>query len=274
MPSPNDLTTLAALKAWLGIGSTNDDVVLASLITNLSIAILSNLGRPQILPSTYTEVHDGGGEQSILLRQWPACELLSLSVDDIPVTIAQNGYLPARRSLSAVLDRPDAAPPARMQRVSLLGGLIPHGIQNVVASYRAGYEITAEAATVPTTPPYAVTAAQPYGCWQLDGAVAYANGVSFTPATSPGPGTYNVESGVYTFSAIDAGANIVLRYGYIPSDLIRACQEWAAERYAYRARIGQSSKSLGGQETTSFIVKDIPDFVSRLLQPYRRVATP
>lgn len=274
MTSPNDLTTLAALKGWLGIGSTNDDIVLASLITNLSIAILNNLGRPQILPSVYTEVYDGAGEQSVLLRQWPACELLSLSADGIPVTIAQSGYLPARRSLSAILDGPDAAPPGRMQRVSLLGGLFPHGIQNITASYRAGYEVTAEAALIPSSPPYVVTAAQPYGCWQIDGAVAYANGVSLAPATSPGPGIYSAESGVYTFSASDAGANIILRYGYIPSDLMRACQEWAGERYAYRARIGQSSKSLGGQETTSFIVKDIPDFVSRLLQPYRRVATP
>ena len=30
------------------------------------------------------------------------------------------------------------------------------------------------------------------------------------------------------------------------------CMDWAAERYAYRSRIGQQSKSLGGQETMAF----------------------
>ena len=161
-----------------------------------------------------------------------------------------------------------------MQRVSLSRGLFPRGIQNISICYRAGYEISSEPATVPASAPYTVTALQPFGSWQTNGLVTYANGTALTASPSLSLGTYNAVDGVYTFSAADAGANILLRYGYIPADLARACLEWAAERYAYRARIGQSSKSLGGQETAAFIVKDIPDFVSRLLQPYRRVITP
>ena len=33
-----------------------------------------------------------------------------------------------------------------------------------------------------------------------------------------------------------------------------------------------AAKTLGGQETASFVVKAMPDVVGRLLQPYRRVA--
>jgi hypothetical protein len=274
MPSPNDLTTLASLKAWLGITSTNDDALLSSLITHVSSAILNDLGRGTILPTIYNEVHDGGGERSIVLRQWPACQLLDVSVDGVPIAIGPNRSPSAPRALTAILDAPDPAPPGRMQRVSLLGGLYPNGDQNIAVTYRAGYEITAEPATVPFTAPYTVNALQAYGSWQTDGGVSYANGTALTSSPTPVAGAYNVQNSLYTFAAADAGASVVLRYGFIPSDLSRACQDWTAERYAYRARIGQSSKSLGGQETAAFIVKDIPDFVSRLLQPYRRVASP
>ncbi len=78
--------------------------------------------------------------------------------------------------------------------------------------------------------------------------------------------------GVYAFTAASAGAAITLSYGYVPADLARACLEWVADRYAARSRIGVSAKTLGGQETASFVVKAMPDVVSRLLQPYRRVS--
>ena len=81
-------------------------------------------------------------------------------------------------------------------------------------------------------------------------------------------------NGVYSFAQADAGSTVLLTYGYVPADLASCCMDWAAERYAYRSRIGQHSKSLGGQETMAFIVKDIPDFVASALSPYRRVVMP
>jgi hypothetical protein len=274
MASPNDLTSLADLKAWLGVTSTADDTVLSALITEISVAILTNLGRATILPAIYTETRDGGGETSIVPRHWPIGQVLSFTIDGMPVSIATSTAAPGGQVLSAILDSADPAPPGGLQRLSMRRGPIPNGIQNVVISYRAGYEISAEAAIVPTTAPFVVAARAPYGPWQVDGAVAHANGAALVAGSAPGSGVYAVSAGVYTFSPSDAGAAITLRYGYIPYDLSRCCREWAAERYAYRARIGQSSKSLGGQETAAFIVKDIPDFVSRLLQPYRRVIGP
>ena len=270
--SPIDLTALADLKAWLGVASTGDDALLAGLVTETSMAILADLGRAAIQPTLFTETRDGAGERSILLRHWPVGQVLALTVNGLPVTIGpiSSGTQP----FVAVLDPADAAPPGWMQRLSLRDGVFPHGVQNIQVTYRAGYEIGGEAAIVPAVAPFAVTAAAPYGAWCADGAVAYANGAPLRAALVPAPGVYAVLGGTYTFSPSDAGAAVVLRYGYTPADLARCCREWAAERYAYRARIGQSSKSLGGQETTAFIVKAMPDFVAHLLQPYRRVVGP
>ena len=91
---------------------------------------------------------------------------------------------------------------------------------------------------------------------------------------APNAGQYAVVNGAYNFSQGDAGAQILLSYGYVPADLASCCIDWVAERYAYRSRIGQHSKSLDGQETMAFIVKDIPDFVLTALQPYRRLIMP
>jgi hypothetical protein len=91
---------------------------------------------------------------------------------------------------------------------------------------------------------------------------------------NPAAGQYAVVNGTYNFAQPDAGSTVLLTYGYVPADLASCCMDWAAERYAYRSRIGQHSKSLGGQETMAFIVKDIPDFVVSALSPYRRVVMP
>ena len=147
-----------------------------------------------------------------------------------------------------------------MQRLSYPQGQFPIGVQNITITYRAGYEILAEAALVPAVAPYTVAVQAPFGAWQAD---TGASGAS---------GAHTVANGLYTFTAADAGATVALSYAYVPADLAQAACEWVGDRYASRTRIGQSAKTLGGQETTSFIVKAMPDVVSRLLQPYRRVS--
>ena len=65
MASPFDLVSLADLKSWLGITGTEDDVLLARLITQISRAVFNVIDRPAILPSAYTEIYDGGNDVSI-----------------------------------------------------------------------------------------------------------------------------------------------------------------------------------------------------------------
>lgn len=275
MASSFDLVTLADLKSWLEVEGTQDDDLLSLLISQVSRAILSFLDRPSILPTTYTDVIDGGNDSSVMLRYWPVNAIASCTVDGVAMPPAPPFVAGAPAQRGYILDVADAAPPGRMQRLSLRYGLFHEGLQNVIISYFAGYQVGNEAAVVPAVPPFTITALASYGAFASDGGVAYVDGAALTPvASNPSAGQYAVAGGVYTFAVADAGAAVTLTYGYTPHDLALAAKEWASERYAYHARIGQASKSLGGQETVSFIVKDIPDFVARILQPYRRVVMP
>ena len=251
----NALASLTDCKAWLGVATAADDALLLALIGDVSRAILVDLGRSAVLPTTFVDTLEGSGSSALALRQWPVTRVLSCLVDGVPLVAAtspgQSGY---------VLEGADAVPPGTMQRVLYRGGVFSAGVQNVSVTYRAGYEILNEAAMVPSTPPYSVVAQVPYGAWQVDTGVV--------GAKAP----YTASAGVYTFGAADAGASVSVSYGYVPADLARAALEWTADRYAARTRIGQSAKTLGGQETASFVVKAMPDIVDRLLRPYRRVA--
>ncbi|HEY6619965.1 MAG TPA: hypothetical protein VIY68_10495, partial [Steroidobacteraceae bacterium] len=167
----------------------------------------------------------------------------------------------------------DGLPPGRPQALDLFALLFRRGRQNVVATYSAGYAVEAEAATVPTAPgPYNVSAAAPFGPWASDLGVTYADGTALTAVIgSPGAGQYNVSSGVYGFAAADAGAALLISYGFIPAAIDNACIEWVAERYRYRTRIGQSAQTVAGQQTASYSLKNIPDFIRASLDPYRSV---
>ena len=275
MASSFDLVSLADLKSWLDITGTDDDALLARLITQLSRAILNVIDRPGILPQVYAEAYDGGYDVSILLRQWPVNKINTCIVDGRAISpsspiVGDPGARPGY-----VLDPPGEAPPGAMQRLSLRGSLFTIGIQNVMISYSAGYQITNEPAMIPTSFPYSISAKAPYGKWASDVGVVYSNDVPLIGVTgTPAAGQYMVLDGVYSFAAADADASVFLSYGYVPADLASCCMDWAAERYSYRSRIGQHSKSLGGQETLAFIVKAIPDFAASALAPYRRVVMP
>jgi len=275
MTSSFDLVTLADLKTWLEVEGIQDDNLLSLLISQVSRAILTFLDRPSILPTTYTDIIDGGNDTSVMLCYWPVNSIASCVVDGVAMPPAPPLVAGAPAPRGYILDPADAVPPGRMQRLSLRYGLFHQGLQNIIISYFAGYQVSNEVAAVPAVAPFTIAALAPYGAFASDGGVAYAGGIALTPVVSnPSAGQYAVSDGLYTFAAGDAGAAVALTYGYIPHDLALAATEWAAERYAYHARIGQASKSLGGQETVSFIVKDMPDFVACILQPYRRVVMP
>ena len=256
-----DLAHLDDVKTWLDVSGEADDALLGRLVGAVSRAILAYLGRPSILPAAFVEHFLGGGERALTLSRWPVQGVLSCTIDGAPV---------APEDLA--LDPADEAPPGRPQRLSLKTGRFPCGAR-IEAAYSAGYQISGETAAAPAAAPFSLAAAAPYGEWACDGGVRLAGGAPLRRvAEAPGAGEYAVEDGVYLFSPADAGASVELAYGYVPADLALCCMDWTAERYAYRSRIGQSSKSLGGQETIAFIVSDMPDFVRGALQPYRRIA--
>ncbi len=275
----SDLAALADVKTWLsgssGIGST-DDALIARLITDVSGAISAYLGRPSLIPRAFTEQLDGNGKPRLFLQHYPVLQLDALVVDNVAVPAAPLPGAGAPHGRGYLLEPWDGLPPGRPQALDLFDMAFRKGRQNVVVSYSAGYAVQSEAASVPAAPgPYTVTAAAPFGPWATDAGVAYANGAALVAVTgSPDAGQYNVSAGIYTFAAADAGAAVLISYGFIPASINNACIEWVAERYRYRTRVGQSAQTVQGQMTASYSLKDMPDFVRASLDPYRRVAVP
>jgi hypothetical protein len=274
MPA-SDLTTLASLKAWLGIATTANDAMLTPLVSSVSRSIYSMMQRPAILPASYSETLNGNNSDRVPLRNFPVIAVSSLYVDGCQEQAAP--ALPSWPTGGAgwVLEAVDPTPPSRPASLFLRGGRFRRGVQNIAISYTAGYQIGAEAATVPNASPWQVTAAQPLGAWASDGGVAYAAGGALTRVAGiPAQGQYALGGtpGVYTFAAADAGASVLLTYGFIPQDLAQAAMEWAAYCFRSADHIGLRSKSLGGQETISYEVGAATARVAALIQPYRRVA--
>ena len=272
----SDLAALADVKAWLsgssGIGSS-DDALLARLVTDVSGAIAAYLGRASLTPRAYSERLDGNGKARIYLRHYPALQITSLAIDNVAVPAAVTPAAGAPYGKGYLLEAWDGLPPGRPQALDLFHLLFRVGRQNVAVAYTAGYAVEGESAVVPLAPgPYTVTAAAPFGPWASDSGVTYNNDTPLIPvAGAPAAGQYNVSGGVYSFAAADAGANLLISYGFIPAAINNACIEWVAERYRYRTRIGQSAQTVAGQMTAAYSLKDMPDFVRASLDPYRCV---
>jgi hypothetical protein len=268
-----DLCTLADVKTWLGRTDANSDAVLAALITRTSRQICSYLQRNQILPRTVTELRDGTGGSALTLRQWPVTSITSLAID--------NQVIPARTTVCTrgwVLESWDGTPPGRTQTLSVTGttfGLAAPGMLNtlnVQIIYQAGYQVSAEPQDIVNS---AATVTAPYGNWASDLGVSYSDGSPLISVTGvPDMGQYQLtpgQSGSYTFNPGDNGATVLISYGFIPADLADACIELVGERFRYAQRIGETSHSLGGNETVSFNTVRFTPLITALLQPYRNV---
>jgi hypothetical protein len=271
--SPYDLTTLGALKAWLGlpVGAGPSDATLSALITATSRSIYASLSRPGLLPQSYAETFDLETSR-VYLRQWPALQVNSVLCRGILIPPDLSANLEA--SVGYALQPGDVAPPGRQQAIDLFGSQFLPGRQCLVVSYKAGYAVQSEAQIVPSSGPPQIAAFAPYGPWASDLGVVYAaTGVALSPVGgSPAAGQYAVNRSVYAFSAADAGQPVLLSYGYVPQDIAQAALQLAAERFRSADRIGLRSKSAGGQETISYDMSAVPAPVVAMLQPYKRVA--
>lgn len=276
-----DLIQLSEVKSYLNLSTTDSarDASLSRLIIQISRAIYNNINRSFIIPKIITEVYDGNGKTQLQLKNWPVISIVSLIIDttSIPVSSGVN-------SSGYVFDAPDVEPPGNMQIVYLRGYYFNRGIQNIQISYLCGYIIQNEVVSLPASSPYTVSPSSPFGVWSSDFIVSFFSdfntdfGAGFGYPSNlvkvtgvPTTGQYSVSNGVYTFAAADAGKSVYISYGYIPGDITQAALEWIAYRWAAKDRIGQASKSLGGQETVSFTNEAVPTFVAQSLQNFRRI---
>lgn len=74
------LTTLSAVKTFLGISDTSEDDKLTAMVASADAAIKQYCGR-QLESATRTEYYSGDGSSVLLLRQRPVTSVTSVHVD-------------------------------------------------------------------------------------------------------------------------------------------------------------------------------------------------
>ena len=263
-----DLTTLAKVKDYLGIKASIDtsDVILSRMITAASKFVLNYIARQTLAPMTVTDIYDGNGKNFLVIRQWPVLSVESINFCGQSITVAAAGN---PLTPGYLIDSADASGGAQ-QLLTLIGYCFPYGRSIVFVRYRYGYMISGEAAVVPPSSPWTLTTDF---MWLSDEGVTYADGTALTAVPSnPAQGQYSVAAGTYAFNEADEGQAVLISYGYCPADVEEATIELIAESYRRKERVGEMSKSLGGQETVSFSQKDMHDSIALALQPYCRTA--
>ena len=145
----------------------------------------------------------------------------------------------------------------------------------MVVTYTAGYLNAPESTVIPANP-YSYVVQAPLGPWSADEGVSFSSsGVALTPVTgTPATGQYALPAdkpGTYLFAAADTGKSVIISYSFTPADMYQAVIELAAERFTYKGRIGQRSKSLGGQETIAFASNTTPDWFMQMMFNYADV---
>ena len=144
MPSPAsfDLCQLTDVKSWLAVSpaQSGDDGLLSRLISAVSYDFLREIRRLDFTPAEdYTEVREGDGGTSMVLRHWPLNSVSS-------VTITVPGASPATQSIQESID--DVTPgywidmdldPERRYML-FLDGFAFIDLATITVAYNAGYE--------------------------------------------------------------------------------------------------------------------------------------
>lgn len=274
-----DLTTPASVKAWASIDQdqTKEDLLIESLISSTSQVVLGWLGRRSLINNKFTDVYSNVPGSRILLRNYPVTSVASI-LNGITV-VPQNKLSPPAGS-GWILEPWDGFPPGKSQMLSVNGYLF-YG--DITVTYQAGYMVVSEPQTIPGSP-FQVAPAKPYGPWWGDAGAVYASSRTALQAMPPGTsltaGQYippqpfaSTPVSYYQYAAADTGQVVLLSYSYIPSGVEGAVARLIGEHIMYRGRIGEKSRSMGGNESTSYELTDLPKWVQFALQSYRRVAT-
>lgn len=266
----NDLVSQEDVSNWLQGASADPRV--PALTTSISRAIYSYLGRPALLPATYEEIFDGRGHSTRILREWPVSAVSAVLINgrSVPASPPMN-VVGASRQRGFFLDVTRGDPPGQQQFIRLYQDSFAHGVQNCVVQYTAGYQVTGEEQMIADG---TIDLDAPYGEWGSDLGVTYQEtGAALVKvASNPDVGQYSVNAtGGYAFNASDDEQVILVSYGFIPADIANACLSWISDQISYQGRIGERTKSLGGAESVSYMISNMPPYVTALLGPYQRV---
>lgn len=260
-----NLTVPSSVALWLPNISSPQPGVIPQLIQSMSGLILQELNRGPIYSHIYTRTFDGLGNMQIVLPDYPVTEIISVQVGQ---TLIPPSILPASGSQQPQGSNPGYGYrfvpwsrnlPGENAVLDFVGGFFPLGTQNIIVTYKAGYSAVTAPTAIPDTP-YQIPAQQQRGIWCADNGVTYNDGTPLTAVIFPivpAHGQYNPpladNGGLYTFSVDDIGVEVIITSSFVPAVLTEACNQMIAERLSYRNRVGEISKSLGGQETIRYL---------------------
>lgn len=250
------LTTLAAVKAYLGITTTGQDVLIPPLIARESALAEAWTGRTfPVVVSTNKRIN-GNGSKRLTLPETPIISISALSVDGATIPVSadsqQSGYM---------FDE---------STIYLIGYVFTKGAQNVVCSWVSGYETT-ETAYVPTgnTPTLAPTTGG-----TATTVVAVTDLTSGIPlsqvGSNPASNQFSFNSGTFTFNVAQYNHSVVMDYYYVPAPVEQAVIEMVGLDLQQRSNIGINSKSLAN-ETVTYEKKGISDSAMEMLRPFRNI---
>ena len=256
-----DLTTPARVAVWMP-NLTVPSAIISQLIGSMTGLIYGKLNRARTYSQTFTRTFDGVGNMQLVLPDYPVTSITTVQQGQVlipPSSISQPTPVGATPGYGYRFIPWEGNLPGTNAVVEFVGGFFYTRAQNVRVTYNAGYLIAKEPGVVPVAKvgPYTITVLQPEGIWCRDGGVTYADGTPLTPVTTISmAGQYippsDATPGLYTFSGSDQAQPVLISYSFIPAPLEEACIQMIAERYSYRGRVGEISKSLGGQETMRF----------------------
>lgn len=121
-----DLTTLAAVKAHENITGTERDALISKLITEVSMGIDNYCNRP-LMSAARTDVRNGHGGNTMLLRDFPVSSVSSVVIDGRTIpssawslvdrSVVLDGYTFTRGRLNVRIDYVAgyATPPADIE---------------------------------------------------------------------------------------------------------------------------------------------------------------
>lgn len=260
----------AEVRAWAGVtDNTQSDAMLRDLIAAASQFILREIGLPSLISQTYSITVDGRGGDRLPLPVWPVTSVSALSIGGVAVAATEWGT--GTIADGWVLEPWAGNDQPAIQGVRLVGQTFAAGMQNVTATFVAGFRRSAEAATIPATSPFRV---QTNFKWIADHGVTV-GGVAMDLVTgTPATGEYALgpTPGEYIFAPVDAGDVVAISYSYCPFDLWQACVEIVGDWYRKKERIGQVSKQLAGNETVTFSTASVPASALRIIVLNRRGA--
>lgn len=252
-----DLTTVAAVKTYLAITTSNQDALIGALIARESRLVESFCSRRFPAVTNAARRLNGTGTAVIVLPDQPILDVSFLSIDGVEIEPSVDG--------AAGYTFDDTA-------VYLVGGAkFSSCRQSVVCSWSAGYQ-DSETDFVPTGNTPTLTPTTGGSAVTNVSVTEIAGNVTMTQVgSSPAAGQYAFADGIYTFAAADVGKQVQMAYQCVPAPVEQAVIEMVGLDLKARDNLGVSSKTLAHEQIT-YSDKGMSASALEMLRPYRRMA--